>query len=262
MERWEQKVVCSNVYHCGPLSNCKRGEVLRVCCPREPPFSLHSLLQRFVFSSPGNGAERVERKKGMIVLLGATGPLWAQPVLSLDLWPVLLRGFSFGEGRQLGELREGWWTAGPILGERETEMRVRAWERERDARGKGEGKLACGGKRRRRKRMGGQERWPRSSLLLCVSLGVGLTHCFTHTHRHLACEKVLAELAGGHPLCVFTVLLPQKQWGAGNVDYPPESKYMSGWIWKWIHVNYRWLQDYKTQGCRNVSGGLGIMAER
>lgn len=42
---------------------------------QEDSLPLQLLLQRFVFSSPGNSGERLEEKKGMIVLLGATGPL-------------------------------------------------------------------------------------------------------------------------------------------------------------------------------------------
>lgn len=56
------------VYHCGPLGNCKEGTIV---LEDFPPLQ----LSRFVFSSPGNSGERVEEKKGTIVLLGATGPL-------------------------------------------------------------------------------------------------------------------------------------------------------------------------------------------
>ncbi len=74
----------------------------RVIClkwtPPRPP------LQRFVFSSPSKARE-VEEKKGAIVLAGATGLLWEQFVLSLNLWPALLWGCSFREPGQLGELQ-------------------------------------------------------------------------------------------------------------------------------------------------------------
>lgn len=148
VKRWrdESKRWCVRVFIIVVLQAIvRRGRCPRGCYPRgppqeEPPASLQPPLQRFVFSSLGNSGERVEEKKGMIVLLGATGPLWTQPVLSLDLWPVLLWGFSFGEGRQLGELREGWWTAGPILGEREREREESEGMRERGMReGKGKG---------------------------------------------------------------------------------------------------------------------------
>lgn len=65
------------VYHCGPLGNCKKkkskGAPEAVVQEDSPPLQLP--LQRFVFFSSGNRGERLEEKKGMIVLLGATGPL-------------------------------------------------------------------------------------------------------------------------------------------------------------------------------------------
>lgn len=66
-----------------------------------------------------------------------------------------------------------------------------------------------------------------------------------HTQaKHLACEKVLAGLASLARTLFFVsaVLSPQmkkkgnhcgageRRGRAGNVDYPPESNYMSGWI--------------------------------
>lgn len=163
------------------LAIVRRGRCLGGCCSRGPP--LYPPLQRFVFSSPGNSGERVEEKKGMIVLLGATGPLWTQPVLSLDLWPVLLWSFSFGEGRQLGELQEGWWTAGPIWGERETERRVRAWEREGCKRDRG---ISVWGKEEKRKEKGRAGAVTKVlSAPVCQPWHMTEALLYTHTHTQI-----------------------------------------------------------------------------
>lgn len=66
------------VYHCGSLGNRKdclkrEGASEAVVQENSPPLQLP--LQRFVFFSPGKSGERLKEKKGMIVLLGATGPL-------------------------------------------------------------------------------------------------------------------------------------------------------------------------------------------
>lgn len=128
---------------------------------------------------------RAGKEKGMIVLVGATGLLWTQPVLSLDLWPVLLLGSSFGEVRQLGER----WGADGQLGQfgekerksREWEHKRKKWERQREVSvlwKSGEVERGAEGSR------GDRGPWSSiaslSPLLLCVSRDEGMTHSSTH----------------------------------------------------------------------------------
>lgn len=131
---------------------------------------------------------RAGKEKGMIVLVGATGLLWTQPVLSLDLWPVLLLGSSFGEVRQLGER----WGADGQLGQfgekerksREWEHKREKWERQREVSvlwKSGEVERGAEGSRGDR---GDRGPWSSiaslSPLLLCVSRDEGMTHSSTH----------------------------------------------------------------------------------
>lgn len=268
-----------------------RGRCLRGCCTTAPPHTaLGHLSKRFVFSSPGSSGERVQEKKGAIVSLGATGPLWTQPVLSLDLWPILFWGFSFGEGRQLGELREGWWTAGPILGrEGERERQRREWGHEIERgcmRGKGGISLFGGG----RKKSGGEEGragevtkglcahsqvCPPCS---CVSGSAKGWHIALHTDGRLACEKVLAEFAWRTPsLCLRCFVTAKKkkkkrcEEGRKGVEEGGCSQCgLSSWVqiheWVDIRINPRKLWSdtrlQKIQRCGKVWGSWCIMAER
>lgn len=148
-----------------------------------------------------------------------------QPVLSLDLWPVLLWGFSFREGRQLGELRGGWWTAGPICGERGKEREREASEsmRERDERGKGES-VYWGEKKEKRKEKeragevtGGlcSSFTSLSSLLLCVSLGIRMTHSFTHRQTFGLWESTGRVSWRTPSLCLCCFVTTKNGWGQG-----------------------------------------------
>lgn len=181
-----------------------------------PP--LHLPLQNVCLFQFWQKCQEAFKERGMIVLVGATGLLSTQPVLSLDLWPVLLLGFLFGESRQLGELQGGWWTAGTIL-KRGREKRSESMRGEGRERGKMKSLLWTN----RKARWG--DGGPRSSftslssLLLWVSIGTGVTH--SYTGRHSACEKVAADLAGALSLCCFAFCCNKSgRRGAGNVNYP------------------------------------------
>lgn len=224
------------VYHCGPLGNCKKGKVpRRLLSKRTSPSSATS--PKVCLFQCWHQGRKAGREKGNDCFTGrhwsivnaACSFSWPVTciVVGLLVWGGQTAGGTAGVGGGWGG--GGWRTAGPIWGEREESESMRE---------RGNRKLVLGGGGRRGKRRRGQKRGLRScspftgvsSVLLRVSLGRGMTH----SSRHLAAEKVLAELAGVHPLCVFAVLLWQKTvWGGGGGqrgDYPPASKYMSGWI--------------------------------
>lgn len=217
---------------------------LRGCCPRGPPPNPFSHLAKGLSFPVLATAEREWRRKRERLfywapLVHCERSLFFLLTCDLYCWGAsrLGRADSWGDcGRADGQLGQ--------FGEREG----REWGYERE-RGTWEGnRNERVGKRRR-----GQERWQRSLLIIhnfVLSVAGchrwhGPTHCFTHVQTFGLWESAgrISCMLYFCGCCLVTI----KKVGAGKADYLSKSKHVSGWIWKWIHVNYHWIGLQNTE---------------
>lgn len=162
MERWEEEVVCSSVYHCGPLGNCKKGKVpQRLLSKRTPargPLHLPSATSpKVCLFQSWQQRRKSGGEKGNDCF---TGRHWSIVNAACSFsWPVtcivvgLLVWGGQTAGGTAGGLMDSWDNFGRERKKEREEKRVRAWEREGCERERERG-ISVWGKEEKRKEKG------------------------------------------------------------------------------------------------------------
>lgn len=174
--------VYEHVYPCGPRQLWKRGRCFGCCFLRGPP--LQPALQR---SFPVRATvEKGWKRKWNDCFSGRHWPI-VNAACSFS-WPAtcIVVGLLVWGGQTAGGTAGGWWTAGPIWGEREESESIK----ERDERGEREVSVLWKSGKEEREGEGSRGDWgPCSSVTLCplcscVSALVQDWHIALHTGRH------------------------------------------------------------------------------